>query len=74
MDSTGLKVYGAGEWQREKHCQRGRRRWRKLHWAVNPDSGDILASEWTTNEVGAFKSPGLPLIWIHAPRPIAYAQ
>jgi transposase len=52
LDSTGLKVYGAGEWQREKHGERGRRTWRKLHLAVNPDSGDILASELTTNEVG----------------------
>src|SRR5919202_1382732 len=24
LDSTGLKVYGAGEWQREKHGERGR--------------------------------------------------
>jgi hypothetical protein len=52
LDSTGLKVYGAGEWQREKHGERGRRTWRKLHLAVNPDSGEILASELTTNEVG----------------------
>ena len=52
LDSTGLKVYGAGEWQREKHGGRDRRTWRKLHWAVNPDSHEILASEWTTHEVG----------------------
>ena len=52
IDSTGLKVYGAGEWQAEKHGQRGRRTWRKLHLAVNPSSGEILASELTTNEVG----------------------
>jgi hypothetical protein len=52
IDSTGLKVYGAGEWQREKHGERGRRNWRKLHVAVNPDSGEILASELTSNEVG----------------------
>src|SRR4051812_36964545 len=25
IDSTGLKVYGAGEWQVEKHGERGRR-------------------------------------------------
>src|SRR4051812_31790811 len=52
LDSTGLKVYGAGEWQREKHGGRGRRTWRKLHLAVNPESGEILASELTTHEVG----------------------
>jgi Transposase DDE domain len=52
IDSTGLKIYGAGEWQREKHGERGRRTWRKLHLAVNPDSGEILASELTSNQVG----------------------
>src|SRR3954470_14498611 len=52
LDSTGLKVYGAGEWQREKHGERGRRTWRKLHLAVNSESGEILASELTSNEVG----------------------
>jgi hypothetical protein len=31
IDSTGLKVYGAGEWQREKHGGRDRHSWRKLH-------------------------------------------
>ena len=25
IDSTGLKVYGAGEWHRDKHGVRGRR-------------------------------------------------
>jgi hypothetical protein len=52
IDSTGLKIYGAGEWQREKHGERGRRTWRKLHLAVNPDSGEILASELTSNQIG----------------------
>ncbi len=52
LDSTGRKVYGAGEWQREKHRVRGGRTGRKLHLAVNPDNSEILASELTTNEVG----------------------
>src|SRR4051794_19934452 len=61
LDSTGLKVYGAGEWQREKHGERGRRTWRKLHLAVNPDSGEILASELTTKEIGDLSMVG-PLL------------
>jgi len=44
IDSTGLKVYGAGEWLTEKHGERGQRTWRKLHLAVDPNSGEILAS------------------------------
>jgi hypothetical protein len=31
IDSTGLKVYGAGEWHCAKHGVRGPRTWRKLH-------------------------------------------
>src|SRR5450631_1476296 len=31
MDSIGLKIYGAGEWMANKHGQRTRRQWRKLH-------------------------------------------
>src|ERR671912_1732855 len=52
IDSTGLKVYGAGEWLAETHGERGRRTWRKLHLAVDPASGEILASELTTPEEG----------------------
>jgi transposase len=52
IDSTGLKVYGAGEWLAETHGERGRRTWRKLHFAVDPNSGEILASKLTTSEEG----------------------
>jgi Transposase DDE domain len=50
IDATGLKVFGAGEWSAEKHGERGKRTWRKLHLAVDPDSGEILACELATNE------------------------
>ena len=52
IDATGLKVYGAGEWLVETHGGRGRRTWRKLHLALDPGSGEILASELTTAEEG----------------------
>ena len=52
IDSTGLKVYGAGEWRQEKHKVRARRTWRKLHLAVDADTGLIMAETLTDNEVG----------------------
>jgi transposase len=52
IDSTGLKVFGAGEWLQEKHGARARRTWRKLHLAVDADTGMIMASTLTGNEVG----------------------
>jgi hypothetical protein len=67
IDSTGLKVFGAGEWQREKHGGQGRRTWRKLHLAVDPDTGEILASELTTTEDGDASQVGSLLDQISSP-------
>jgi hypothetical protein len=44
IDSTGLKVFGAGEWLQEKHGVRARLSWRKLHMAVDAETGTIVAS------------------------------
>src|SRR5215212_4788652 len=44
VDSTGLKLCGAGEWQIEKHGTKTRRSWKKLHLGVNADTGQIVAS------------------------------
>src|SRR4051812_41998009 len=52
IDATGLKVYGAGEWLVEAHGERGKRTWRKLHLAVDPSTGEILASELTSHDEG----------------------
>jgi len=48
IDSTGLKLFGQGEWDVEKHG-RARRSWRKLHIAVDADTGEIVASVLTDN-------------------------
>jgi len=61
IDATGLKVYGAGEWLVEKHGERGKRGWRKLHLAVDPESGEVLASELTSNDEGDASQVG-PLL------------
>ena len=50
VDSTGLKVYGAGQWLEEKHGVKSRRSWRKLHLAVDADSGEIVAHSLTDQE------------------------
>src|SRR3954469_15513304 len=51
VDSTGLKLCGAGEWLVEKHGTRRRRAWRKMHIGVDADTGRIVASELTTHDV-----------------------
>jgi hypothetical protein len=41
IDSTGLKVFGAGDWLHEKHGGKPRRTWRKLHLAVDVYSDEV---------------------------------
>ena len=42
VDSTGLSVFGEGEWAAAKHGDRGKRGWKKLHLGVDR-SGVIVA-------------------------------
>ena len=51
LDSTGLKIYGEGEWKVRKHGYSKRRTWRKLHLGGNPETGEILAVALTENSV-----------------------
>ena len=60
IDSTGLKVFGMGQWCEEKHG-RGRRVWKKLHLAVDQKSQMIVASTLTTHLVGD-SSQVIPLL------------
>ena len=51
VDSTGLKLCGAGEWLVEKHGAKTRRSWRKLHIGLDAGTGQIAAAALTTKEV-----------------------
>lgn len=51
VDSTGLKVFGEGEWLR-KHGYSKRRTWRKVHLAMDARSGQICAALMTHQDVG----------------------
>jgi DDE family transposase len=50
VDSTGLRLCGAGEWLTEKHGTQRRRSWRKLHLGVDAATGRILAAALTGRE------------------------
>ncbi len=50
VDSTGLKLCGAGEWLIEKHGAKTRRSWRKLHIGLDADTGQIVAATLTNKE------------------------
>ena len=56
VDSTGLKVYGAGEWKVGQHGAGRRRTWRKVHLAVDAAAKAVIGVEvtttaWTDGEV-----------------------
>ena len=52
MDSTGLRLCGAGEWLLEEHGTKTRRSWRKPHIGVDAGTGRIVAASLTAKEVG----------------------
>jgi hypothetical protein len=67
VDSTGLKLSGAGEWLVEKHGTSRRRSWRKLHIGVDADTGRIVAAALTTSDVDDGSQVGPLLDQIAAP-------
>ena len=50
IDSTGLKIYGEGEWKIRKHSKSQRRRWIKVHLGVDAAEKDVLAVEVTEDD------------------------
>ena len=48
VDSTGLKVFGAGEWRSEAYRTPKRRTWRKLHLSINAATQEIVAEVLTS--------------------------
>src|SRR4051794_18920145 len=50
VDSTGLKLCGAGEWLAEKHAPSKRRSWKKLHIGMDAGTGRIVAAVLTDKD------------------------
>jgi IS5 family transposase len=49
VDSTGVKVFGEGEWKVRQHGYTRRRTWRKLHIGVDEATGEVVAAVLATN-------------------------
>jgi len=53
VDSTGLKIFGEGEWLQKTHKTKAKRkRWRKLHLGLDLATDDIICSGLTPDNVG----------------------
>lgn len=50
VDSTGIKVYGEGEWKVRQHGYTKRRTWRKLHLGVDQATHEFVAVVVSTND------------------------
>ena len=51
IDSTGLKVYGTGEWSARQHGVTKRRTWKKMHIMMDIRTQEIISVRLTTNAV-----------------------
>ena len=49
IDSTGLKVYGEGEWKVRRYGASKRRTWRKLHIGIDVRTQQIVCAQLTGN-------------------------
>ena len=52
FDSTGLKVYGEGEWKMKIHGKSKRRTWKKFHIGIDAETQEILCCALTNNNEG----------------------
>ena len=68
LDSTGLKVYGEGEWKVRKHGYSKRRTWLKLHLAVDPQTHEIQAA--VVSEPGVTDAEAAPALLEQVDNPL----
>ncbi len=71
LDSTGLKVYGEGEWKVRQHGYSKRRTWLKLHLAVDPQTHEIQAAMVT--DPGVTDAETVPALLEQVDNPIESA-
>jgi hypothetical protein len=51
FDSTGVKVFGEGEWKVRKFGYNRRRTWRKIHIGMDADTGQIIVGAMSQGDV-----------------------
>jgi hypothetical protein len=68
IDSTGLKVYGEGEWKVRQHGYSKRRTWLKLQLAIDPKTHEIQAAMVT--EPGVTDAEAVPDLLEQVKKPV----
>jgi hypothetical protein len=60
VDSTGVKVYGEGEWKMRLHGKEKRRTWRKLHLMIDHRTHEVVSLSMTDKDIlDRVELPGL---------------
>jgi hypothetical protein len=72
LDSTGLKVYGEGQWKVRKHGYSRRRTWLKLHLAIDPQTHEIQAA--IVSEPGVTDAEAVPDLLEQVDNPVVAAE
>lgn len=68
LDSSGLKVYGAGEWTVRQHGASKRRTWRKIHLVIDAEASEIEAALVT--DAGVHDAEAAPWLLAQLARPL----
>lgn len=69
VDTTGLKVYGEGEWKVRQHGWARRRTWVKVHLGVDAATQEVRVADVTGS--GAPDGRHLPVLLAQEPAPLA---
>ena len=47
IDGSGIKIYGEGEWKVEQHGREKKKKWKKIHVAIDPETQEVILTDVT---------------------------
>lgn len=50
IDGSGIKVYGEGEWKVEQHGREKKKKWKKIHVAIDPETQELILTDVTDKD------------------------
>lgn len=51
LDGSGMKIYGEGEWKEEVHGKGKKKKWKKIHIALDPKTQEVILTDVSEKEV-----------------------
>jgi hypothetical protein len=50
IDGSGVKIYGEGEWKVKQHGKEKKKKWKKIHVAIDPKTQELILTDVTDND------------------------